>query len=241
MRNIAKSSSGQNALFLLVSGIFDERNVISEIPDHLREKAAFLPKPLTAQHIKEAVAKFKLEESGLFSISESGVTDADWSESLSGRKLIHIILSRNQEKFSGALLLRGADSRSSSVSFRAGRVIDIQAKGFKSYFGELLVEHGFFLQKEVEEALHEQNEKLGRALIKKGLLSPHLVSFILKEQAKIRLSEWVSFPSFQMRAEEQKKEPEDLEMMELGRQDILDWAIDCVQNSYQPCLAQDFL
>ena len=231
IEKISNHANGAGSCFILTSGMFSAQDVMGALPEALQQKTIFLKKPLSIEDIVQAIQKLKPDGDAL-TLSQIHIKDlknSDWSRAYEGPRLIKVMLSLNRDTFTGALALQFVEGKSGYVSFQNGNIVQVQTEGSKSYFGELLIKHGFSFTEEVKDALHSSNEKIGRTLIRKGRLSPHIASFILKEQAKLRLSEWVLAPSFKMKIENRSMEEESWEMMECGLQDILDWAVECIQ------------
>ncbi|MCY4321851.1 MAG: J domain-containing protein, partial [Bdellovibrionaceae bacterium] len=127
-----------------------------------------------------------------------------------------------------------------SVHFFKGKIIKLISSSKKSFLGELLVEHGLSLKTDIENLLEKKDpdKKMGELLIEKELLSPHMLSFILKEQIKIRLSEFMSQSVVRVSIKE-KKEKDIVSDMEIDFSDLdfIEWLADSIQTE----LKEDFL
>ena len=155
------------------------------------------------------------------------------NEVFNSKDLISLVFLAHLKKFTGDLEIKIDGGQVNLIQFFKGKVVRVVSSSSKSFLGELLVEHGLSLKEDIELFLDKSkktNKKIGERLIEKELLSPHMLSFILKEQVKIRLSEFMSKESFQLSVKE-KKEIENLDEVEIDFNDIdfIEWLADSMQ------------
>ncbi|MCB0363516.1 MAG: DnaJ domain-containing protein, partial [Bdellovibrionales bacterium] len=87
----------------------------------------------------------------------------------------------------------------SSVAFSEGNISHVNVNDKTSYFGILLVEHGFTTGEEVKLSLNRPSEKpIGERLVEANALSPHAIRIIRQEQLAIRLSKTIQNSSVQV-------------------------------------------
>ncbi|MCY4513270.1 MAG: DnaJ domain-containing protein, partial [Bdellovibrionales bacterium] len=96
-------------------------------------------------------------------------------------------------------------------------------------------------KKDIQKAINDKNSyaPMGQKLIQDGLLSPHLVSFILKEQIKIRISQIISSRSFTVEVIPKSVEVAD-EAVTFNEQDFMEWSIDCIKTKFTAQWMQTF-
>jgi CheY-like chemotaxis protein len=97
-------------------------------------------------------------------------------------------------RVSGNLNIISADGEISGIGFDKGRIIQVSQRDKKSYFGVLMVEHGFITQTEIDEAVKNspRTGKVGELLVNANLLSPHAIEIVMAEQQLIRLSRTIA-------------------------------------------------
>lgn len=189
---------------LLMSGIFRDKNFIR---DSLAKTGAksFLTKPF---ELPELIRQVNEAVGHLIDIPVSPVVhlmtttqstpverlDAiNKSETLHGFELPWVFATLMHQRISGLLNIISADGDPSSVGFKNGEIIQVTNRDQKSYFGVLLVEHGFIEQEELDAAMEltASAKKLGERLVDANLLSPHAISIVMAEQQGIRLGKIV--------------------------------------------------
>ena len=154
-------------------------------------------------------------------------------EVFNSKELISLVFLAHLKKFTGDLEIKIDKGQTNLIQFFKGKIVKLISSSSKSFLGELLVEHGLSLKEDIEVFLDNRektNKKIGEQLIEKGLLNSHMLNFILKEQVKIRLSEFMSQDSFQLSVKE-KKEIESLDEVEIDFNDIdfIEWLADSLQ------------
>ena len=244
---IERQKADQDVSFVLMSGIFNEPHILGKIPEKLKKRTVFMKKPIDTQELMEKIGKLTSKTTESTQTFHSRRLSASletgfFNKTIDSRFLIDILLSFNAQKFNGDLIIKSNGEGNSVVEFYNGGIIKVVSVNAPSYFGNLLVEHGFSLQKEIEEVLAVKEKKyIGQILIEKGLLSPHMVNLILKEQAKIRLSLLISdCRSFTLKILNNKTEISDHSVTEFKRAEILDWAIECVKTKFNDAWLEDF-
>ncbi len=189
---------------MLMSGIFRDKNFIR---DSLAKTGAksFLTKPFELpeliRQVNEAVGHLiDIPVSPVVSLMTTTQStpverlDAvNKSETLHGFELPWVFATLMHPRISGLLNIISADGDPSSVGFKNGEIIQVTNRDQKSYFGVLLVEHGFIEQEELDAAMEltSSAKKLGERLVDANLLSPHAISIVMAEQQGIRLGKIV--------------------------------------------------
>ena len=248
MEIIAQQEVGKNVPFILISGIFDERHILGHIPENLKKQTVFMKKPIDSDELLEKIEKIKSKDEKLSnqtfhnqrfpSVSRAGF----FNKTVDSRFLIDILLAFNSRKFSGDLIVKSSGEENSVIEFYNGGIVKVVSLNAPSYFGNLLVEHGFSLQEEIEKVLAVKEKKyIGQILIEKGLLSPHIVNLILREQAKIRLSSLISdYRSFTLKTLSNTSEEVSHTVTEFNRSEILDLVVECMKTKFSDAWLEDF-
>lgn len=184
---------------ILMSGIFRDKNFVRESLAKTGAKS-FLSKPFEIdeliRHTHEAVGHLvdipvsPVVELMTMSVTTPGerLAAINKSETLHGYELPWVFATLMHKHISGLLVIN-ADGEPSSVGFKHGEIIQVTNRDQKSYFGVLLVEHGFIEQEELDAAMEltASAKKLGERLVDANLLSPHAISIVMAEQQGIRL------------------------------------------------------
>ena len=251
IENLMAKGLQKNSYFLIISGVFNERHIMEQVPEELKEQTSFMKKPLNLKTLEEKIKQIQSKRNKeAFGKASSGrdFTTALKKEGYSQNTfdshfLIDILIAFNKDNFSGDFLIKSSKDEISMIEFKNGGIVKVVSENAPSYFGNLLVEHGFSLQKEIEEVLALKEKKyIGQILIEKGLLSPHMVQFILKEQTQIRLSALISdYNSFTVKSCETSQKEESETIAEFNRPEILDWAIECIKTKFSSSHLGDFL
>ncbi len=201
---IEEETSGNTAR-ILMSGIFKDKTFIRESLASTRAKS-FLTKPFEFtelfQQINNAIGHLidipvspvlELMTKSIVTPGER-ISAINKSENINGFELPWIFSLLMHQKISGLLNIVTADGDPASVGFKAGEIIQVTNKDQKSYFGVLLVEHGFISQDELDSAMEltDSAKKLGERLVDSNILSPHAISIVMAEQQGIRLGRIVS-------------------------------------------------
>ena len=250
IQNLIEKGLHKNAYFLIISGVFNEQHIMQHVPEKIKKQTFFIKKPINMEELEEKINQLKFKRNrealGKVSFDRDFIISLKKGESLNktfdSRFLIDILISLNKHNFSGDFLIKSSKEEISMIEFESGGIVKVVSENAPSYFGNLLVEHGFSLQQEIEEALaRKENKYIGQMLIEKGLLSPHMVQFILKEQTKIRLSVLISdYNSFTIKSLETSFKTEDKATPEFNRLEILDWAVECIKAKFTASWLEDF-
>ncbi len=201
---IEEESSGNTAR-ILMSGIFKDKNFIRESLANTRAKS-FLTKPFELpelfQHVNDAIGHLidvpvspvlELMTKSIVTPGER-ISAINKCETINGFELPWVFSLLMHQKISGLLNIVTADGDPASVGFKASEIVQVTNKDQKSYFGVLLVEHGFISQEELDDAMEltASAKKLGERLVDSNILSPHAISIVMAEQQGIRLGRIVS-------------------------------------------------
>ena len=181
----------------LMSGVIGP----SSVPHSLKSKINFfLKKPIDESSIQTAFNKIKKTEKHVE--SGDGVFSSFYKQSMSQKELLQLLEKHPHfqgpelsllyglcsfSKFSGKIIL---DSKGKSfLEFSQGNLINIQIPHKNSYFGVLLVAHGYTEASKIKEILANKDPgRIGEKIIRSGVMKPGDVHFVLKEQSKIRMS-----------------------------------------------------
>ena len=237
----------------LISGLFNEEVVLKKIPENLKENCRFFKKPIDEQ----AFLKFIKESKGDLASSDNSFIKSFFEKSallkplsfyfsegidFDSKELIPLVFFAHLKKFTGDLKIQ-INEKVNSIHFFKGRIIKVVSKSKKSFLGELLVEHGLSLQEDIELLLKQKSvdKRIGEFLVEKELLSPHMLNFVLKEQVKIRLSEFISYPSFKLKI----KEKNTMDVMtqaeiDFNDFDFIEWLADSMQTELNDQFLNEF-
>ena len=226
----------------LISGFVEERTVFENMPEKLRKNCLFFKKPINERAFlkfikKEKSASFYSANPFIESLFEKNISSQPLSfyfpqgKRFDSKELISIVFFAHLKKITGELEIQ-IDKDVNFIHFFKGRIIKIVSKSKKSFLGELLVEHGLSLQEDIELLLNQKDthKRIGEQLVEKELLSPHMLNFILKEQVKIRLSEFMSHSVFKLSIKE-KQEVDIISKAEIDFNDLdfIEWLADSAQ------------
>lgn len=189
---------------ILMSGVFRDKNFIKESLAKTGAKT-FITKPVDLQDVIRQVNDcvghlIDIPVSPVIELmTKTAITPGERlkaineSETVHGFELPWIFAILMHQKISGILNILSAEGDPSLVGFKAGEIIQVANRDQKSYFGVLLVEHGFIEQEELDAAMEQtvSVKKLGERLVDANLLSPHAISIVMAEQQGIRLGKIV--------------------------------------------------
>ena len=235
---------------ILISGFLDKDSVFKNIPHNLKAHCVFLKKPINERVFLNSVQQnqksdFELGENpliGCFFEKDHPSKELNYyfpqNKLFESKSLISVIFLAHLTRFTGELKITINSKNINLIQFYSGSITKVVSNSPKSFFGILLVEHGLSLKADIEALLQnkETQKPIGQQLVEKELLSPYMLNFILKEQAKIRLSEMMSHPSFKLNISKKFKNNEDSEMC-FHSPDFIEWLADSVQTE----LTDDFL
>ena len=247
---LSKEKINSHLKIILISGLVDKNSVFKNIPQNLKDHCTFFKKPIDEQAFLSFIQEnqnFNLELKGnplIESFCEKDHLSKDLNyyfpqnKVLDSKDLISVIFLAHLSQLTGELKITIDQKNINLVQFLKGNIIKVISNSPKSFFGILLVEHGLSLKADIETLLQskESQKPIGQQLVEKELLSPYMLNFILKEQAKIRLSEIMSHPSFMLNITKKPEDNEDSEMC-FHSTDFIEWLADSVQTE----LTDDFL
>ena len=247
-------SQQQNNPFIkvaLISGFIDETSILKKIPKSLKDYCAFFKKPIDEKNFSNFLETISFSEThkSANSISEFFLEEDLPKKALNfclpkgkifdSKELIPIVFFAHLKKFTGQLQITTNKTNRNSIKFYKGNIIKFVSTSEKAFFGNLLVEHGLCLQEDIQNLLNnkESNKFLGEKLVEKKLLNPYMLSFILKEQVKVRLSEIMSYPSVTLKILEKPSENGEKADIDFNETDFIEWLADSSQTE----LTVDFL
>lgn len=187
---------------VLMSGIFTDPTFVK---DALRDAEAshFLKKPFNNEEVLACIRRGSPGFSGNLHPRKAfykifGKPDAnerDKRRAIEDLEEVHgfdlpVIFSLLAEgRMSGHLNLVSESGAVSGVSFSQGHIVAVDVKDTESFLGKLLIESGYILPEDLEEALATNtNQRIGEKLIQGNVLSPHAFDIVLANQMMIRLS-----------------------------------------------------
>ena len=225
----------------VISGLLKEEAVFNNIPKSFQKNCRFFKKPFDESRL----LKFTNPEDSFAIQSEAEIWKTLFfektvhhplsfyfpnSDAFPSKKIIPLIFSAHLKSFTGDFVL-DIDSQTNYIHFYKGKIIKIVSRSKNSFFGEILVEHGLSLTEDIKLILNDKNNKkrIGEKLIEKGLLSPNMLDFILKEQIKIRLSEFMSQPVFKLNIIQKNSEDYNKIEFNFNKIEFMDWLADSIQ------------
>ena len=241
----------QDALIILVSGFFSIKAMEEKTPPQLQSQIICMKKPIDQKLLMEKLAVFIQNKT--FTVTQMEVDAAGSprpfhipkNKTFHGGQWIKVLFKAHRSQFEGELTVRTNKGREEGetvrIDLKEGNIIRVSSDHKESYFGALLVKHGFSIEKEIQKILTDGGSKipLGQKLIQSGSLSPHIVHVILKEQIKIRMSRLVSNLSFRVDVH-----PKPIEIKEdsvaFGERDLMEWAIDCIKTKFADSWLKSF-
>lgn len=114
-------------------------------------------------------------------------------EEISGFDLPFIYSLLVESKSSGYLNLYHNNGSVSGVSFCEGDIIGVDIEDKTTYIGEMLIQNGYALPEDVQQALKSQNQRrVGQELVQSNQLSPHAFDLMLAQQMNVRLSKTIT-------------------------------------------------
>ena len=228
---------------ILISAFVDEAFALKNIPKGLKADCVFFKKPIEEKTFLNFLEKVKSpdfnKEKGslLGSFFEKDCPSKPLEFYLPPRKtfdskeLIQAVFLAHLKKFTGEFKVKTDSGHKNLIRFYKGHIIKFVSNSDTSYFGALLVEHGLSLQEDIETFLEDKktNKLIGEKLMEEGLLSPYMLSFMLKEQIKIRLSEIMSQLSFTLKIRDRPLENHETLDLDFSETDFIEWLADSLQ------------
>ncbi|MEZ4872379.1 MAG: response regulator [Bdellovibrionales bacterium] len=190
---------------LFISGIFKDRTFIKDALTKV-PAVGFLTKPLNLEEVqsiienqtKEFLPDAKAPLQALLtseSISNQIKIEAlNNSETLHSNELPWVYALLVNSNLSGTLTLTPFEDVSPwTVKFSQGRIISIENNDTQSFFGQLLIEHGYLTREKLEPYLKDEStRRLGQRLVDAQLINSHITRVIQTEQLNIRLSQSIT-------------------------------------------------
>lgn len=215
VESIRKKFPSSTLDVVMMSGIFTDSSFVK---DALRSTQAisFLKKPF---EMKEALAQVKVlaplvsEEEvessprkqlyQIFSKPKVSVREKrkaiEALDEIHGFDLPYLYSLLVETQATGHLNIVSEKGEVSGISFSQGKIVAVDILDKETYLGKLLIESGFILPDDLEEALSISSpKKLGERLIQGNLLSPHAFNIALANQMSIRLSRTISDESLKV-------------------------------------------
>ena len=181
----------------ITSSVIRKENIPEDV---LSQVSLFLPKPLdeclmASEFKKILYCKEEKKETGIqSSFFKPSYSQSDFKrlifrkKYIKGHELPLLYCLCSFSSFSGSLILKSKKMKA-ELFFSNGNMINIRLPHKKSYLGLLLAAHGFAEASDIKKVLKNSKGKLiGQRLVEKGFISPHGLTFMLKEQTKIRMS-----------------------------------------------------
>ena len=135
------------------------------------------------------------------------------------------------KRFTGEMKVSTDNGQNVLIMFHHGYITQLISNSKKSFFGNLLVEHGLLLKEDVQSILKNKSPRksIGEILVEKDLLSPHMLHFILKEQVKIRLSETMVCSSLKIDLSEKEITADNSKNINFSETEFLEWLADALK------------
>ena len=185
----------------LVSGVITQENIPQK---NKLPFSCFLKKPFSEEEVIRAFQQIEVKNVPAESIFDtfyfSSFSESDLNSlirkhpEILDHQLATLYCLCSLSQFTGDLILKNKQEERTVLSFHCGNLIRIQSAHKKSYIGVLLASHGFASARDIKTILgakSQSSELTGQKLINSGIISPHALLFMLKEQAKIRMSELI--------------------------------------------------
>ena len=234
-----------NSHFILMSGLFTEQAMKEKVPSQLKSRTICMTKPIDDKLLMDTLNSFIQNRTFTgtniaIKIKEPSSFDIPKDRSFHGCEGVNLLFKAHTSKFEGELIVNTQAQETIMIEFSEGNITKVPFTHRESFFGALLMKHGFVQKKDLQTTLDKNSyTPMGQKLIQDGLLSPHLVSFILKEQIKIRINRIVSSRSFTAEALSKSVEVPD-ETAVFNGQDFMEWTIDCIKTKFTRQWMKDF-
>ena len=232
--------------FILMSGLFTEQSMKEKVPEQLKSRTTCMTKPLNEKLLMENLNSFIQDRT--FTATNIAVKknksisfNVPKGKFFNGHEGVKLLFKAHRSKFTGELIVRTQANETIIIEFSEGNITKVPFTHKESFFGALLIKHGLIQKTDLQKVLHDKNNytQMGQKFIQDGLLSPHLVGFILKEQIKTRISQIISSRAFTMKVVSKSVEVAD-ESMTFNEQDFMEWTIDCIKTKFTTQWIQSF-
>lgn len=182
-KNFAREAMAESGAAAFLTKPFDLKELVSTLESKLDTKLDAPLAPMQALLMKETISH-KERIKAINDADEVHGYDLPWIFSLLFHPRVH-----------GHLNIIGNDGDVCGVGFQGGKIVQVNQKDSKSYFGVLMVEYGFISQEEIEDVMKVaggKQRKMGERLVEANVLSPHAIQIVMAEQQGLRLSKTVS-------------------------------------------------
>ena len=181
-KNFAREAIQETGAAAFLTKPFDLKDMVSTLESKLDTKLEAPLAPMQALLMKETISH-KERIKAINDADEVHGYDLPWIFSLLLHPRVH-----------GHLNIIGSDGEPVGVGVQGGKIVQVNQKDSKSYFGVLMVEYGFTTQEEIEEVMKVsggKQRKMGERLVEANVLSPHAIQIVMAEQQGLRLSKTV--------------------------------------------------
>ena len=259
LKTLPENSKNPSIYTAVLSGFVEFSSAVEEIHPSLKDKCLFLKKPFEEETFLRflrdvpKVADHLSHSSILKLFSESESNGKPFFETVAGKRmfqghdLILILMEAHHQKWTGTFKMKTAEAEETSFYFEKGMIYKISKDHMGSIFGKLLIKHGLVLNEDIQNIIDENRETtsglfIGKKLIAQGLLSPHVIQLILKDQIKIRLLESLNSDSFQLEIKQSHSQEMNYEdKVYFIKQDFTIWLIEALNTHLRPKFFQYFL
>ena len=237
------------AKIALISGFFEPSSAMKKVPIALKKQCVFFKKPIQKEvflkFLKDIQPKTPYNSPPFFGcFFEPGPASKALNiylpeqRTFDSKDLIPALFLTHSKKFTGDLRIQTDNSQEGLFQFYDGTLIRLISNSKKSFFGNLLVEHGLSLPENIQKFLEDtknSNKRLGEQLVEKQILSPQMLNFILKEQIKIRISEMLKSSSFKIKITKKVYEADKVKTeIDFNELNFIEWLADCLQTELNP-------
>ena len=233
------------AQIVIMSGIVDGDTLTANIKMRYEEQMSFIKKPIDENVVQEILEN--IESNSLNNIGPLKEDNLDELEkyllqnkTFYGYQFINLLFLANYSKFEGSIKFVAEDKHETKVHFKNGNIVKVLNNDPESLFGNLLVKHNFSVENVLEDFTKDSKKSIGHQLIEKGVLSPHNLHLILKEQAQMRLSKISSHPSFQASLERHPVEFDETYDMDFNNFDMVELTREYVKTVIKDQVLEDF-
>ncbi|OFZ29064.1 MAG: hypothetical protein A2622_13310 [Bdellovibrionales bacterium RIFCSPHIGHO2_01_FULL_40_29] len=120
----------------------------------------------------------------------------DSLDDLDGFELAFVIGYILNIQLTGHLNIISSDDEVTGISVHQGVITYIDFPDKQTYFGELLLQHGYVTKKELDTALKSTEMHVGQYLLKMGQITRQQIDFTFRHQMELRLSKLICDKTF---------------------------------------------
>ena len=245
---LSKKNQTSFTKIALISGFFDAPAVQKKIPLALKKQCVFFKKPIQEEvflnFLKDLQPQKVYKSSPFFDFffdpgppQKALKAYLPEQHTFDSKDLIPSLFLTHLKQFTGDLNIETDKDQKSLLKFYEGTMTSLISNSEKSFFGNLLVEHGLSLPENIQGFLvsaKNSNKRLGEKLVEEQLLSPQMLNFILKEQIKIRLSEMMDSSSFQIKVINKIYSTEQIKTeIDFNELDFIEWLADSLKTEFK--------